>query len=109
MRRPKLAKLARCPRLREVVEAKLELRWSPQQIAAWLKLAYPGDPEMRSSGAEGGPGKRAGRIPAPRPGPTPTCTALTTPRSPPWSSVKAGSFCWSACPRGTPPRPSRAH
>src|SRR5215472_11123165 len=49
MRRPKPAKLAACPRLREVVEARLELRWSPQQIAAWLKLAYPGDPEMRVS------------------------------------------------------------
>jgi transposase, IS30 family len=31
------------------VEGKLELRWSPQQIAAWLALAYPGDPEMRVS------------------------------------------------------------
>jgi transposase, IS30 family len=38
-----------CPRLRAVVEAKLELRWSPQQIAAWLTLAYPDDPEMRVS------------------------------------------------------------
>ena len=36
MRRPKPAKLAVCPRLREVVEGKLKLRWSPQQIAAWL-------------------------------------------------------------------------
>jgi len=49
MRRPKPAKLAVCPRLREVVEGKLELRWSPQQIAAWLALAYPDDPEMRVS------------------------------------------------------------
>lgn len=49
LRRPKPAKLAVCPRLREVVEAKLELRWSPQQIAAWLKAAYPDDPEMRVS------------------------------------------------------------
>src|SRR5689334_11653102 len=49
MRRPKPAKLAVCPRLREVVEGKLELRWSPQQIAAWLALAYPGEPEMRVS------------------------------------------------------------
>jgi IS30 family transposase len=29
-RRPKVAKLAACPRLRAVVESKLELRWSPQ-------------------------------------------------------------------------------
>jgi transposase, IS30 family len=49
MRRPKSAKLAVCPRLRAVVEGKLELRWSPQQIAAWLALAYPDDPEMRVS------------------------------------------------------------
>jgi transposase, IS30 family len=31
------------PRLRAVVEAKLALRWSPQQIAGWLPLAYPQD------------------------------------------------------------------
>jgi IS30 family transposase len=49
LRRPMPAKLARCPRLREVVERKLELRWSPQQIAAWLKISYPDDPEMRVS------------------------------------------------------------
>jgi hypothetical protein len=49
MRRPRPAKLARCPRLRQVVESKLELRWSPQQIAAWLKISYPDDPEMRVS------------------------------------------------------------
>jgi Phosphorylase superfamily len=47
MRRPKPAKLAVCPRLREAVEGKLDLRWSPQQIAAWPALAYPDDPEMR--------------------------------------------------------------
>jgi hypothetical protein len=39
--RPKLAKLVTQPRLRAVVEAKLALRWSPQQIAGWLPLAYP--------------------------------------------------------------------
>ena len=49
MRRPKPAKLAQCPRLRAVVEAKLELRWSPQQISGWLALAFPDDPEMRVS------------------------------------------------------------
>jgi IS30 family transposase len=36
MRRPKASKLAVCPRLRAVVEAKLEARWSPQQISGWL-------------------------------------------------------------------------
>jgi transposase, IS30 family len=32
-----------------VVEAKLELRWSPQQIASWLVLEFPHDAEMRVS------------------------------------------------------------
>ena len=48
-RRPKSAKLAACPRLRRTVEAKLEKRWSPQQIADWLPEAFPDDPEMRVS------------------------------------------------------------
>jgi IS30 family transposase len=48
-RRPKRAKLAQCERLRAVVEGKLELRWSPQQISGWLVRAFPDDPEMRVS------------------------------------------------------------
>ena len=32
-----------------MVEAKLEKRWSPQQIADWLPGAFPDDPEMRVS------------------------------------------------------------
>jgi IS30 family transposase len=32
-----------------VVEDKLALCWSPQQIAGWLPLAFPEDPEMRVS------------------------------------------------------------
>jgi IS30 family transposase len=32
-----------------VVEAKLALRWSPQQVAGWPPLAYPQDPVMRVS------------------------------------------------------------
>ena len=48
-RRPKPSKLAACPRLRAVVEAKLELRWSPQQISGWLVEEFPDDPEMRVS------------------------------------------------------------
>jgi IS30 family transposase len=47
--RPKPAKLVTQPRLRAVVEAKLAVRWSPQQIAGWLPLAYPSDPVMRVS------------------------------------------------------------
>jgi IS30 family transposase len=47
--RPKASKLATCPRLRAVVEAKLELRSSPQQISGWLVETFPFDPEMRVS------------------------------------------------------------
>jgi DNA-binding CsgD family transcriptional regulator len=47
--RPKPAKLAVEPRLRVVVEAKLAVRWSPEQIAGWLPLAYPQDPVLRVS------------------------------------------------------------
>ena len=49
MRRPKPAKLARCERLRRVVEAKLELRWPPQQISGWLVGPFADQPEMRVS------------------------------------------------------------
>lgn len=48
-RRPKPAKLAITPALRAVVEAKLEERWSPQQISAWLRIHYPDAKEMRVS------------------------------------------------------------
>ena len=48
-RRPKQAKLAITPALRAVVEAKLELCWSPQQISAWLRIHYPDDKEMHVS------------------------------------------------------------
>jgi IS30 family transposase len=48
-RRPKRAKLAECRRLRGVVERKLEAKWSPQQISAWLALEYPDRPEMQVS------------------------------------------------------------
>jgi IS30 family transposase len=47
--RPKPCKLAVEPRLRGVVEAKLALCWSPEQIAGWLRVAYPDDPTMRVS------------------------------------------------------------
>jgi hypothetical protein len=49
MRRPKRSKLVLCPRLRDMVEAKLEVRWSPQQISGWLVEQFPNDPEMRVS------------------------------------------------------------
>jgi IS30 family transposase len=47
--RPKACKLAGNPVLRAIVEDKLQRRWSPQQIAGWLKLAYPRLPEMQVS------------------------------------------------------------
>ena len=47
--RPKACKLAANPHLAGVVADKLARRWSPQQIAGWLKLAYPDNPEMHVS------------------------------------------------------------
>jgi IS30 family transposase len=47
--RPRVSKLASCPRLRAVVESKLELRWSPEQISGWLEREFPDEPEMRVS------------------------------------------------------------
>ena len=48
-RRPKRAKLAVHRQLRALVEAKLELQWSPQQIARWLPTQFPDQAEMRVS------------------------------------------------------------
>lgn len=48
-KRPKLTRLKQRPALLRAVKAKLTLEWSPEQIAAWLKLAYPEDPAMRLS------------------------------------------------------------
>ena len=41
--RPKLCKLACNRPLSRVVAAKLQLNWSPEQIAGWLKREYPED------------------------------------------------------------------
>jgi len=49
-RRPKVAKLAGCARLRAQVEAWLEEElWSPTQISAQLRVEFPDDPMMRVS------------------------------------------------------------
>jgi IS30 family transposase len=48
-RRPKAAKLALCPKLRRLVEAKLELEWSPVQISKWLAIEHAHDPEIQVS------------------------------------------------------------
>jgi len=47
--RPKLGKLATCPRLRRAVEAGLERRWSPRQISSWLAKNHGEDPELQVS------------------------------------------------------------
>ena len=39
--RPKLCKLACYPALSRTVSTKLQLNWSPEQIAGWLKRAHP--------------------------------------------------------------------
>ena len=48
-RRPKLCKLVKNPRLARVVAGKLQLQWSPEQIAGWLKHTYPHDASHRVS------------------------------------------------------------
>jgi len=48
-RRPKPSKLATDPVLRERVAAKLGEDWSPQQIAARLRLQHPDEPALRVS------------------------------------------------------------
>ena len=48
-RRPKPCRLPGEPRLRQVVERQLRADWSPQQIAAWLRRAYPDDLTMHLS------------------------------------------------------------
>ena len=48
-RRPKLCRLAADPLLQSVVACKLQLNWSPAQIAGWLKYEYPEDEHMHVS------------------------------------------------------------
>jgi transposase, IS30 family len=48
-RRPKPAKLAAGGELREWVEEKLRLRWSPEQVSARLREEFPGREDMRVS------------------------------------------------------------
>ena len=47
--RPKACRLARQGALRWGVAQKLAQQWSPEQIAGWLKLQYPTDPDMQLS------------------------------------------------------------
>jgi IS30 family transposase len=48
-RRPKPCKLAQNWRLSKIVTSKLQLQWSPEQIAGWLKQTYEGDEEYQVS------------------------------------------------------------
>jgi len=48
-RRPKTARLAGNARLREWVQARLEERWSPEQVSVMLRREFPDEPEMRVS------------------------------------------------------------
>jgi len=48
-RRPQPCRLATNPALREAVEDKLTVRWSPQQISGWLRRTYPDDEAMHVS------------------------------------------------------------
>lgn len=47
--RPKPCWLAVNLELRDIVAAKLSLRWSPQQISGWLRRTFPTRPEMQVS------------------------------------------------------------
>ena len=49
LRRPKKCKLAINPELAQVVEMKLRLDWSPEQIAGWLKRQSLGDEQNQVS------------------------------------------------------------
>jgi IS30 family transposase len=48
-RRPNPCRLAPSPMLQWIVASKLALEWSPEQIAGWLKLAFPDQDTMRVS------------------------------------------------------------
>jgi IS30 family transposase len=48
-RRPKTCKLVENRALAQVVAARLQLLWSPQQIAGWLKHTYPNDESFQVS------------------------------------------------------------
>ncbi|WP_444916559.1 IS30 family transposase [Microbacterium natoriense] len=47
--RPKRGKIAGNPELREFIQRRLEIRWSPEQIANALRREFPDRPEMRVS------------------------------------------------------------
>ena len=48
-RRPKTCKLAENRTLAHIVANKLQVQWSPEQIAGWLQRTYPGDANYQVS------------------------------------------------------------
>ncbi|HEY6073996.1 MAG TPA: IS30 family transposase [Anaerolineales bacterium] len=48
-RRPKTGKLAQNRALARIVASKLQRRWSPEQVAGWLKRTYPDDTSRQVS------------------------------------------------------------
>ncbi len=48
-KRPKACKLARHPALSRLVAEKLQILWSPEQVAGWLKTEYPGQEHKQVS------------------------------------------------------------
>ena len=48
-RRPKTSKLAENRALARIVAGKLQLQWSPEQVAGWLKRTYPDDTSRQVS------------------------------------------------------------
>ncbi|MCO5999999.1 IS30 family transposase [Actinoallomurus rhizosphaericola] len=47
--RPKTGKIASNPRLRQAVQDRLEMEWSPEQISKTLLIHFPAQPEMQVS------------------------------------------------------------
>jgi IS30 family transposase len=48
-RRPKTCRLAENRTLARIVASKLQVQWSPEQIAGWLRRTYPGDENYQVS------------------------------------------------------------
>jgi IS30 family transposase len=48
-RRPKTCKLVQNRALARLVASKLQLQWSPEQVAGWLKRTYPDDASLQVS------------------------------------------------------------
>jgi IS30 family transposase len=47
--RPNACKLVDNPMLAEIVASKLQIQWSPEQIAGWLKHTFPGNEDFQVS------------------------------------------------------------